>query len=441
MSGAAASASTLSDLENKKNQLQQKNSSIQSNILDKDHSINHVKGKQSDLSAQLEKLEAEMAKTDNKINDYTQKIADTKAEIEQLKKDIIVLEDKIAKRTELLKERARSYQTTGGKMNYLEVVLGSSDFGDFVERVGAVSTIMDADNELIEQQKQDKKELEEKKKLVETKLNSLQDMMDELKTLKANQVKQKQEKNTLMKKLKEEQKELEHDKLSMEEESAILSSQESSIQKAIQMEKQRQAELAAQRAKEEAEQKRQAALAAKRAAEAKAQARQEQKSQSASVQSAPKAEVKSAPKAAPRPQQSAPAPSVSSGLFMKPAAGVYSSGYGGRWGATHFGTDIANASDVPIMAAADGVVTRSYLSSSYGNVVFVSHYLNGKVYTTVYAHMETRLVGNGQTVRKGQQIGIMGNTGQSTGQHLHFEIHEGPWNASKSNAVDPMRYL
>jgi len=73
--------------------------------------------------------------------------------------------------------------------------------------------------------------------------------------------------------------------------------------------------------------------------------------------------------------------------------------------------------------------------------LLVSHYLNGKVYTTVYAHMETRLVGNGQTVRKGQQIGIMGNTGQSTGQHLHFEIHEGPWNASKSNAVDPMRYL
>ncbi|MED4360541.1 M23 family metallopeptidase, partial [Geobacillus stearothermophilus] len=66
---------------------------------------------------------------------------------------------------------------------------------------------------------------------------------------------------------------------------------------------------------------------------------------------------------------------------------------------------------------------RSYYSSSYGNVIFVSHVINGQTYTTVYAHLEARLVGEGQHVRKGQVIGYMGNTGNSTGPHLHFELH------------------
>jgi murein DD-endopeptidase MepM/ murein hydrolase activator NlpD len=54
--------------------------------------------------------------------------------------------------------------------------------------------------------------------------------------------------------------------------------------------------------------------------------------------------------------------------------------------------------------------------------------------------MDARYVSAGQSVSKGEQIGIMGNTGHSTGQHLHFEIHKGPWNGT-TNAVDPLNYL
>jgi murein DD-endopeptidase MepM/ murein hydrolase activator NlpD len=52
--------------------------------------------------------------------------------------------------------------------------------------------------------------------------------------------------------------------------------------------------------------------------------------------------------------------------------------------------------------------------------------------------METRLVSSGTVVKKGQQIGIMGNTGDSQGKHLHFELHRGGWNNSKSNAINPV---
>ncbi|MEM5673435.1 M23 family metallopeptidase [Bacillus cereus] len=83
----------------------------------------------------------------------------------------------------------------------------------------------------------------------------------------------------------------------------------------------------------------------------------------------------------------------------------------------------------------------SYYSTSYGNVVFISHNINGQTYTTVYAHLKSRSVSAGQKVKQGQQLGIMGNTGQSEGQHLHFEIHKGEWNAQKRNAMDPKIYI
>lgn len=127
--------------------------------------------------------------------------------------------------------------------------------------------------------------------------------------------------------------------------------------------------------------------------------------------------------------------------FIQPAVGRYTSGFEKRGGQMHHGLDIAAPGIVPVVAAAEGVVTRSYYSTSYGNVVFISHNINGQTYTTVYAHLKSRSVSAGQKVKRGQQLGIMGNTGQSEGQHLHFEIHKGEWNAQKSNAMDPKTYI
>lgn len=132
---------------------------------------------------------------------------------------------------------------------------------------------------------------------------------------------------------------------------------------------------------------------------------------------------------------------IDSTTFIKPAAGAFTSGFGMRGNENHKGIDIAASGEVPIVAAAAGTVTRSEYSNSYGNVVYISHQKDGKTYTTVYAHMSSRSVEHGQAVQQGQPIGVMGNTGASRGQHLHFEIHEGSWNIDKSNAVDPMLFL
>ncbi|MGG6237207.1 peptidoglycan DD-metalloendopeptidase family protein [Nodosilinea sp. AN01ver1] len=127
------------------------------------------------------------------------------------------------------------------------------------------------------------------------------------------------------------------------------------------------------------------------------------------------------------------APSISNG-FVWPTQGVFTSGYGWRWGRMHRGIDIAGPVGTPVVAAASGVVVRSgWNSGGYGNLVDIRH-ADGSM--TRYAHNSRLLVREGQQVSQGQQISEMGSTGYSTGPHLHFEIHP-----ANSGAVNPMAYL
>ncbi|MCM3665210.1 peptidoglycan DD-metalloendopeptidase family protein [Mesobacillus subterraneus] len=129
-------------------------------------------------------------------------------------------------------------------------------------------------------------------------------------------------------------------------------------------------------------------------------------------------------------------------VFIMPAAGELTSEYGPRWGRLHAGIDIADESpDAIVVAAASGTVIRSYYSATYGNCVLITHKIDGMTFTTLYAHLEKSTVTTGQSISKGEMLGFMGNTGDSRGKHLHFEIHEGQWNYEKSNSVDPLKYL
>ncbi|WP_121616750.1 peptidoglycan DD-metalloendopeptidase family protein [Virgibacillus halodenitrificans] len=137
-------------------------------------------------------------------------------------------------------------------------------------------------------------------------------------------------------------------------------------------------------------------------------------------------------------------PEVTQGDFMVPMKDAnVTSGFGPRWGKMHAGMDfvVNGASTAPIVASASGTVVRSYLSSSYGNCVIIRHNINGTQYETLYAHLNSRAVGEGEKVNKGQYIGMMGSTGNSTGPHLHFEIHQPAWASGKPNALNPALFL
>jgi murein DD-endopeptidase MepM/ murein hydrolase activator NlpD len=136
-------------------------------------------------------------------------------------------------------------------------------------------------------------------------------------------------------------------------------------------------------------------------------------------------------------------PKDTGSIFLRPTTAPVTSGFGKRSDGFHYGTDLAASGMVPIYAAADGTVTRSYRSSSYGECIILRHHINGKEYETLYAHMRSgsRKYRTGKTVKRGAIIGYMGATGQADGQHLHFEVNIPIWNASHSNAVNPANYI
>lgn len=126
-------------------------------------------------------------------------------------------------------------------------------------------------------------------------------------------------------------------------------------------------------------------------------------------------------------------PHLGTGSFAWPAVGGYvSSKMGPRWGRNHDGIDIARPSDYTIKASDNGKVIKSASHSTYGNYVVIDHN-NG--YETLYAHLSSSSVSVGQTVAKGQKIGVMGSTGRSTGVHLHFEVYK------NGTLVNPLNVL
>jgi murein DD-endopeptidase MepM/ murein hydrolase activator NlpD len=111
------------------------------------------------------------------------------------------------------------------------------------------------------------------------------------------------------------------------------------------------------------------------------------------------------------------------------------SGFGARWGTVHAGIDLAAPMRTPEYSVMDGVVLEAGPASGYGLAVYIQH---GDGDVTVYGHMDEILVEPGQLVRAGDTIALLGNRGQSTGPHLHFEVHQGGLDGTK---VDPLPWL
>ena len=118
---------------------------------------------------------------------------------------------------------------------------------------------------------------------------------------------------------------------------------------------------------------------------------------------------------------------------VRPAQGSFTSGFGARWGTSHNGIDIANAIGTPIVSVMDGTVVEAGPASGFGLWVRIQH-TDGTI--TVYGHMNTIDVPQGAQVKAGQQIATIGNRGQSTGPHVHFEV----W-AQGGQKINPVGWL
>jgi len=119
-------------------------------------------------------------------------------------------------------------------------------------------------------------------------------------------------------------------------------------------------------------------------------------------------------------------------VFALPTHGKISSRFGYRWGRMHEGIDLAAPTGTPVYAADGGVVTFAGWQSGYGKTVIIDH---GNGVETLYGHNSELLVKKGTRVAKGTKIAKVGNTGRSTGPHLHFEVRV------NGKAVNPAKYL
>ena len=400
-------AESLNDLKTQQQEVNQKKADLSSQMKQKSSSINQNKSKIAGFMNQIKKLDTKINRTDVKINKILADIKSTTSDIAQLNKSITKLEKNIDERDALLQDRARSIQESGGSINYIDVLLGANSFVDFIDRITAVNTLIEADRDIINAQMNDKKKLENQQNILKQKLLKQQENRDQLNALRSSLDTQKKNKNRVIDNIEAEQSKLISEKKLIEKEYSEALSISKEVQAGIEKEQARLTEVARQKAK-------------------------------AKQISTKKTSVST-------PSASKVTPNVSSGTWTRPTTGRITSNSGvrdiGAGAEVHYGTDIANAQGTPIVAAADGVVFRASPLSTYGNVIMITHSINGQTWTTVYAHLSGYNTSVGQSVKKGQVIGYMGSTGRSTGSHLHFEMHNTPWQGQKVGLVNPLRYI
>lgn len=171
-------------------------------ILTTNQELTEVETELNNLNQQIKRVD--QAVLDNKkiITDTENKIKSSQIEIIELEKEIAAINEKVVKRTEVLKNRAISFQETGGNISYIDVLFGATSFSDFIDRIGAVATMVEADQDIVEQHKADKEVVDKKQVSVTNKLTELNHMKTELEGMREQILEQKLQNEAIKEELK-----------------------------------------------------------------------------------------------------------------------------------------------------------------------------------------------------------------------------------------------
>ena len=396
--------SSISDSETKKQELEQKNAELsqaleeaKQNAEDQEALHQAYQDKIDVLDQQIEEAYAQVSQLDEEINDLQSQISNREGSIE--------------KNTELLKERIRAIYMAG-ETSTLDIILGATDFNDFLDKASLLKTISDHDTKLIETLQAETSKLAQEKKTYDQKKEELTQQFDDL-NAKNDELTQLSEESGI--KLSQYQQEQQEAIQGLDNNSAELQQLNSDIEayyEALRQEYENQ-----------------------------------QQSQQPSEPDAPSGGGSTdtpsggdggssgggdTPAPAPEPDPDPapdPAPSGPHG-YTWPTPGFYwlSSAWNeDRDSYNHGAIDIAGAGiyGTPIYAAQSGTVSTSWYNNGgwgggYGTYCMINHDAQGE-YATLYAHMSQIVVSPGETVSKGQIIGYVGSTGDSSGPHLHVE--------------------
>ena len=354
-----ASAASLSQLQQQQQQLKQKKAQVDSQI----SSLKNDKAKKQQykdaLTTQINTVQQQIDNLNDQINGLNADITDKENQIAQKQKDI---DDNVDK----LKERLRAIYLTGDAST-LEIILNAKSVMDLADKTEMLQAITQHDTDLINTISDQMKSVQEQKEEIEKNRDTVSSSKKEL-----------------------------------DEKQTELSGYVNEVNQAL-------AEISQDQS----------------AAEAQSRAIAKQEDETAKAVDDWYAQYYAS-------QGSGTSGSggyVSTGNFMWPVPSCTSitSGFGYRWGSLHKGIDISRSGiyGAAIVAADSGKVIQAGFGNygtgygGYGNVVAIDH---GGGYSTLYAHMSRVAVSKGQQVQKGQVIGYVGSTGDSTGPHCHFEI-------------------
>lgn len=412
--GFTAQAATLEELQQQKDALQLETNTIQSQIEEKSNSLNTLESEKANLETKVNELQSQLDELMGRLAAQEEKLAAIQSKILELQAEIESLQVVIDQRTEKLNTQARYIQTDAGVTDIASMLLSSENFSDLVGKITVVSKIVTANKDIVEQQEADQQKVEDSKVAVEEEKLAAEALRQDILISKNNVVAQKTEIDVQIAQVIENYELTEAEKNGLESTRADLAAQTETISNDMVAEETR---IAAERA------------AAEQAA-----------SEAAAVAAAATAANNLTASAAPTTTASS-SYTVNSSGFIKPASGYYSSPFGYRLSPITGGSELHRGQDIAgsgaISAAQSGTVVTATYHASFGYYVVINHgTINGVTVETLYAHMQPGLlVAPGQTVSQGQQIGIMGTTGDSTGVHLHFEVHE------NGGLVDPLNYI
>ena len=387
----AVSQDEIDELKNQKEQIEQNSQAIESKI-------DSLEYEQMSVIAKKEILDEKVNVTNELINNLTEQIEVYNGLIADKKVEVEAAQAREDAQYQLYKDRIRAMEENG-TISYFEIVFGATSFADLLSRIDFISEIMNYDEGVYDDYVAAKNETLAAKAALEE-ANALQQAARREQEIREAELEdQVAEASALIIELGENIDAFENERAQLQEEEARL---EKEIEDKMEA-------LAQQKAAEEA---------ARKAAEEAA------RNQAANYVSGGMPD----------------GDGVAYGDFIWPSADsrYITSLFGTRLHPvyhtykTHNGIDIGASYGTSILAADGGTVTTSTYSSSYGNYIIVNH---GNGTSTLYAHMSSRLVSEGQSVSQGQTIGLVGSTGVSTGPHLHFEVYVG------GSRVNPLNYF
>ncbi|MFO8069145.1 MAG: peptidoglycan DD-metalloendopeptidase family protein [Alkalibacterium sp.] len=549
MGSVVQAEESLEDLIEQKENNKGRSSELGSVIEKTEAEMNSLEQERQELEGNIQSLQITIQELSEDLDKQNQRLVETNEEIEKLNEEIEDLTKAIELRNDKLMTQARATQTKWNPTNIIHMIISAEDISDLISRVGIVSTLVSANQQVMEDQRRDQEavikaeaQVQTEKAEVETLVTGIEANREELTVQQveldneimyvaeryemnstekdqfvseqfelaqetmalSSEIKEEKERLAEEKRLEEEriaeekrleaeriaeEKRLEEERLAeekrLEEEEAIAKEAEEERQRQAEAERKEQVAIATEQRREEAqkeeaqkeeasraaerdsaeqrrierekaaeqraaaenrqEQERLARIEADRVAKAEAEARAEAaaeqreaaRQEAAAVAATAAAQAQKEQAATPSNNTSASVAPTSSG-WIRPASGYISSPFGyrthpvtGQSLSFHSGVDIAGSGS--IRASRAGTVTAASYSGSYGYRVIVDH---GDGYSTLYAHMQPGLsVSTGRRVSQGQQLGIMGTTGRSTGVHLHFEVRK------SGRAVNPMNYI